>query len=107
MELQLLSDVARLDVPIAGASRRLFTAALERLRATYHFSPRAALRLIAQNVRIERDAALDLGPTDAHAGGVTVSALFSYRWGWETAAYLGLGHAEELTAADRFAPAEE
>lgn len=107
VELQLLSDVAWLDIPVAGASRRLFTAVLERLRATYHFSPRAALRLIAQNVRIERDPALYLGPTDAHAGGVTVSALLSYRWGWETAAYLGFGHAEELTAVGRFAPAEE
>jgi hypothetical protein len=38
---------------------------------------------------------------------VTVSARLSYRWVWETAADLGFGHAEELTAAGRFAPAEE
>lgn len=50
--------MAWLDVPVAGATRRLFTAALERLRATYHFSPRAALQLIAQNVRVERDPTL-------------------------------------------------
>jgi Domain of unknown function (DUF5916) len=92
LELQGLADLTWLDLPERG---RLFTAGVERLRATYHATPRAALRLIVQTVRVTRDPTLYLTPVPAVEGGLTVSALLSYRWSWATAAYLGWGDDRE------------
>ena len=66
------------------AWRTLFTAGIERLRASYNFTPRAALRLVVQNEHIRRDPALE--------GRFMVSALLTYRWSWASAVYLGLGN---------------
>ena len=106
LELQGQSDVAWLDLPARG---RLFTAGVERLRATYNVTPRAALRLIVQNVRITRDPALYQSPVPAVEGRLTLSALLSYRWNWATAAYLGWGDDRERSAAEggTFAPGRE
>jgi Domain of unknown function (DUF5916) len=105
LELQGQSDVAWLDLPGRG---RLFTAGVERLRATYTATPRAALRLIVQNLRIRRDPSLYLAAVPRVEGGLTLSALLSYRWSWATAAYLGWGDDRELDAGgDRFAPGRQ
>jgi hypothetical protein len=97
LELQGQSDFTWLDIP---GSRRLFTAGVERLRAEYNATPRAALRLIIQNVRITRDPALYQAAVPAVEGRVTLSALLSYRWSWATAAYLGWGDDHERSATD-------
>ncbi|HVH68326.1 MAG TPA: DUF5916 domain-containing protein [Gemmatimonadales bacterium] len=106
-ELQGSEDLSRLDIPIAGVTSRLFTARVERVRARYNFTPRAALRLIVQNVRIRRDPALYSTPVPAAEGALTFSALLSYRWSWATAAYLGWGDDRELDAGGAFAPGRE
>ena len=90
LELQGVSDLTWLDVQTGGAARRLFTAGVERLRATYNFTPRAALRLVVQHELIQRDPALYVAPTSAVEGGLTLSALLTYRWSWASALYLGL-----------------
>src|SRR5438874_2398875 len=51
LELQGLADFTWLDP--------LFTAGIERLRASYNFTPRAALRLVVQNEHTRRDSAPD------------------------------------------------
>jgi len=76
LELQGMADYTWLE--------RLFTAGVERLRASYNFTPRAALRLVVQNEHIRRDPALE--------GRFMVSALLTYRWSWASAVYLGLGN---------------
>jgi len=76
LELQGLADFTWLDP--------LFTAGIERLRASYNFTPRAALRLVVQNEHTRRDSALDAR--------LMVSALLTYRWSWASAVYLGLGN---------------
>ena len=76
LELQGLADFTWLD--------RLFTAGIERLRASYNFTPRAALRLVVQNEHTRRDSAPDAR--------LMVSALLTYRWSWASAVYLGLGN---------------
>ena len=81
--------------PHRTGRRRLFTAGVERLRATYNLTPRTALRLVVQNVRTLRDPALYVAPTIAVEGSLTLSALFTYRWSWPSAAYLGLGDDRE------------
>ena len=90
LALEGMSDFAWLDVQAGGVARRLFTAGIERLRATYNVTPRTAFRLVVQNERTRRDAALYLAPASAVEGGLTLSALLTYRWGWASALYLGL-----------------
>lgn len=107
LELLGLSDVALLDVPIGGTDRRLFTAAVERLRATYSFTPRAAIRVVVQNVRIRRDPALYVAPTTVTEGSRTVSALFTYRWNWASAAYLGIGDDREVRPSGTLVPGHQ
>ena len=107
LELQGVSDFTWLDVQGGAAARRLFTAGVERLRATYNFTPRAALRLVVQNERIRRDPALYVAPTSAVEGSLTLSALLTYRWSWASAAYLGLGDDHEVGAPGTFAPGRQ
>ena len=90
LALEGMSDFAWLDVQAGGVARRLFTAVIERLRATYNVTPRTAFRLVVQNERTRRDPALYLAPASAVQGGLTLSALLTYRWGWASALYLGL-----------------
>ena len=92
--------------PHRTGRRRLFTAGVERLRATYNFTPRTALRLVVQNVRTRRDPALYVAPTIAVEGSLTLSAL-TYRWSWASAAYLGLGDDREVGSAGTFAPGHQ
>src|SRR5438876_1782455 len=93
--------------PPRTGRRRLFTAGVERLRATYNFTPRTALRLVVQNVRTLRDPALYVAPTIAVEASLTLSALFTYRWSWASAAYLGLGDDREVGSAETFAPGHQ
>jgi hypothetical protein len=107
LELVGLSDFTWLDVPAGGVPRRLFLAGLERLRATYNFTPHAALRLVAQHERVRRDPALYLSPANAVEGRLTLSALFTYRWSWASAMYVGLGDDRPLDAAGALAPGQQ
>jgi hypothetical protein len=92
--LELRANASRrwLNVDAGGGlSGRLFTAQVERLRATYTFSSRAFLRLIGQYVETRRDPALysfPIGPKDA---GFNASALFAYKLNWQTVMYAGWG----------------
>jgi len=90
LALEGMADFTWLDVQAGGVARRLFTAGIERLRATYNVTPRTAFRLVVQNERTRRDPALYLAPAAAVEGGLMVSALLTYRWGWASALYLGL-----------------
>jgi hypothetical protein len=98
-----------LDVaPSAGPEdKRLFTAEVARVKATYTFTSRAFLRLIAQRVRTVRD--LDLyNPALGLPGreeGVTGSALLSYKLNWQTVLFLGYSDDRALAVDDRLAPA--
>ena len=107
LELQGVSDFTWLDVPAGGAARRLFTAAVERLRASYNFTPRAALRLVVQHERIRRDPELYVAPTAAAEGRLVLSALLTYRWSWASAVYLGLGDDRPLDATGALAPGQQ
>jgi hypothetical protein len=73
---------------------------VQRLRALYHFSTRAFLRLIGQYVSVSRDPDLYLVPVATHSSGFSGSALFSYRLNWQTALFLGYGDERESSPAD-------
>jgi uncharacterized protein DUF5916 len=78
------------DVPGVG-SGRLFTAQVERLRVTYTFNARTFVRLIGQYVQTERDPALYTFSVPVKQAGLSSSALFAYKFNWQTVAYAGFG----------------
>ncbi|HEX4499443.1 MAG TPA: DUF5916 domain-containing protein [Thermoanaerobaculia bacterium] len=110
LSLQLNGDRHWLDVsPTAGGPRnaRLFTADVARVKATYSFTSRASLRLIAQRVSTTRDLAL-YDPALGYAAreeGITRSALFSYKLNWQTVLFLGWSDDREIALDDQLAPA--
>jgi hypothetical protein len=109
LALQINGSRRWLDVAPAGGPEdaRLFTAEVARVKATYTFTSRAFLRLIAQRVRTVRDLALydpALG-LPRREEGVTGSALLSYKLNWQTVLFLGYSDDRALAVDDRLAPA--
>jgi len=84
------------DDPLLG-SGRLFTAQIERLKATYTFSARSLLRLIGQYVETDRDPGLYTFPVPEADGSFAGSALYSYKLNWQTVLFLGYGDDRLLT----------
>ena len=78
------------DDPVLG-SGRLFTARVDRVRATYTFTARSFLRLIGQWVETTRDPALYTSEVDRRSSGFGGSALFAYKLNWQTVLFLGFG----------------
>jgi len=99
--LELRFNEARrwLNVDTASGRRsRLFTAGVDRLRATYTFTPRAFLRVIGQYVTTRRDPSLyteEVARKDATFSG---SALLAYKLNWQTVLFVGYGDDRELEA---------
>ena len=79
---------------LAGA--RLFTAQVERLKATYVFDRRTFVRLIGQYVRTDYAPELYPVPVPATAGGFQGSALLGYQLNWQSVVYLGYGDSRVL-----------
>jgi hypothetical protein len=95
--LQVNSALSWLNVDgPAGGKARLFTAQVQRLNATVHFSARSFLRLIGQYVSTTRDPALFTSAVPRHDGNFSGSALFSYRLNWQTALFVGYGDERAL-----------
>ncbi|MGH7723882.1 MAG: DUF5916 domain-containing protein [Candidatus Eiseniibacteriota bacterium] len=92
--LELRNDASRralnVDDPTLG-SGRLFTAWVERLRATWAFNSRSFVRVIGQYVETTRDPSLYTFPVAAKDAGFGASGLFAYKLNWQTVAYLGYG----------------
>lgn len=76
---------------------RLFTAQVERMRATYTFNPRMFIRAIVQNERTNRDLALYGSDVDQHSGDLSGQMLFAYKINWQTVFYVGYGDLREVT----------
>lgn len=85
---------SRLDLRDGGW---LFTARVERLKATYNFSSRQFLRLIGQLVRTDRNVNLYPNVVDAHDASRSLSALYAFKVNWQTVLYLGYGTLDALS----------
>jgi hypothetical protein len=98
LTLDLVSSLRWLDVkPSAGASaERLFTAQVQRLKATGNLNARAFVRLIGQYVTTRRDPTLFLADVPRRDAAFSGSALFSYRLNWQTALFVGYGDERAL-----------
>jgi hypothetical protein len=104
--LELRLDEARrlLNVDRPGGGRgRLFTARVDRLRATYNFSSRCFLRAIGQWTETRRDPSLYADVVDRRDGVFTGSLLFAYKLNWQTVLFAGYGDGRELTTSEDLA----
>ena len=79
---------------------RLFTAQVERVRATYTFDSKMYVRAIVQNVRTNENQRLFLASVDQHSGNVTSSLLFAYKLNWQTVLFVGVGDERDVDVAD-------
>jgi hypothetical protein len=105
LELRLDEEARWLDADAAAhAKARLFTARVDRLRATYTFTARSFARVIAQYVSARRDPTLYATPVAAKDGTFTGSALLAYKVNWQTVLYAGYGDDRELSDASRLVP---
>jgi len=90
LALDFNADHQWLDVNAGGGREgRLFTAQIERLKATYNFTARAFLRVIGEYLDIERDPRLYTFPVRADSGSFAGSALFAYQINWQTVLFVG------------------
>jgi hypothetical protein len=105
LELRLNQSLSWLNVKplpnqIDAENGRLFTAQVERIRATYTFNSKMYIRGVVQNVRTNRNQQLFLKPPNQHSGNVTSSFLFAYKVNWQTVLFLGIGDEHDVDAAD-------
>jgi hypothetical protein len=101
--LELRANVARrfLDVDLPDGSKpRLFTAQVERLRATYTLTSRCYVRAIGQYVDTKRDVSLYTDDVEAREKELSLSGLFAYKLNWQTVLFVGYGDLQELTEDD-------
>jgi hypothetical protein len=92
--LELLLNAGRRSIDVDDSRRgsgRLFAAHFESLKATYTFSARSLLRLIAQYEETERDPGLYTFAVDRRDGSFLGSILYSYKLNWQTVLFLGYG----------------
>ncbi len=84
----------------------LYTADTFYLKATYNFSARSFVRLIAQWLETRRNPALYDYPVPEKTGGLTGSVLFAYKLNWQSVLYVGYGDDRVLTDRRGLQPAE-
>jgi hypothetical protein len=107
LELRLDESLRWLDVDTPSVhGGRLFTARVDRLRATYTFTPRAFARLIGQHVQTRRDPSLYLSPIDRRDRSLAASALFAYKLNWQTVLFAGYGDERALSDIETLEPSD-
>jgi len=91
LELQFNNNRRWLDVDSGRPATRLFTARVDRLRATYTFTSRMFVRAIAQYVETVRDPSLYIDTVEPKEATFAGSALFAYKLNWQTVLFVGYG----------------
>jgi hypothetical protein len=107
--LELRFNLGRrfLDVDLpSGPQSRLFTAEVDRLRATYNFTARCFFRGIVQYVSTTRDPSLYVTSVEPRSANLGASFLFAYKLNWQTVLFAGYGDDRELTEAQDWARSE-
>ncbi|MCL4807550.1 MAG: hypothetical protein KJ062_07110 [Thermoanaerobaculia bacterium] len=107
LELDVRGEVRWMDLDAAGldGSRRLFTAHVERLKATWTLSARTYVRAIVQYLGTTRNPDLYEGEVTEESGSFSASALFAYRLNWQSVVFLGYGDARTLSDDGGLPPA--
>jgi hypothetical protein len=95
-----------LNVTAGGQNGRLFTADVARVRIVYCFDARTFLRLVGQDVRVDRHPSFYLATVTPRDDARSLSALFGYRLNWQTVLYLGYDDEKAIVdASGRLLPA--
>jgi hypothetical protein len=106
LELRINEGRRWLNVDAPDGSRaRLFTARVDRVRATYTLNRRAFVRAIAQYVSTRRDPALYASPVAPHDAAFNGSVLVAYKLNWQTVLFAGYGDEHALSEAENLEPA--
>ena len=100
--LELAANINRewLNLP----QSQLYSADIDRIKATYVFNPRSLARLVAQRSNVDRTARLYIATVSPRDGDFTLSALYGYRVNWQTTFFVGYGDFRLLDENDRFLP---
>src|ERR1700688_2258312 len=106
LAIDLYGTLNWLDVTAGGQSGRLFTADVARVRVVYCFDARTFLRLVGQDVRVDRRPSFYLTAVTPRDDARSLSALFGYRLNWQTVLYLGYDDEKAIVdASGRLLPA--
>jgi Domain of unknown function (DUF5916) len=106
LAVDLYGTYVWLNVTVDGHDGRLFTADVARIRAVYCFDARTFLRLVAQDVRVDRRPSFYLSTVPPRDEARSLSALFGYRLNWQTVLYVGYDDERAiLDAGGRLLPA--
>lgn len=99
LELDLQGEIRWLDVKPEGetGSKRLYTAIVERLKATYTLTARSYVRVIGQYVETRTNPELYAEPVEERSGSFSASALVAYRLNWQSVVFLGYGDSRTLS----------
>ena len=87
-----------------GQEGRLFTARVDRVRATYTFTAKSFVRAIAQWVDTRRDPALYSSAIAKRSRSFSGSVLFAYKLNWQTVLFAGYGDEREPGDRDALTP---
>lgn len=104
LEVSLVANRRWLSVRQAGPSERLFTASVDRVRATWLFNAHAFIRVVSQYVAVDRDPLLYRDAVLRHDGALTGSALFAYKLNWQSVLFIGYGDDREADDQHRLRP---
>jgi hypothetical protein len=106
--LELRVNEARrwLDVDTQGVAGRVFTARVDRLRATYTFNSRLFVRAIVQYVAEDRDPKLYVAATNARDGTFNGSGLLAFKLNWQSVVFLGYGDDREILNSESLVPSD-
>ncbi len=99
LELDLRGEIKWMNLRPPGESepKRLFTAFVERLKATYTLTARSYVRVIGQHVETRTNPELYAEPVEERSGSFSASALVAYRLNWQSVVFLGYGDARTLS----------
>jgi hypothetical protein len=104
LELRI-NEVRRwLDETAPGLSGRVFTARVDRVRATYTFSSKLFFRAIVEYVGVRRDTRFYIASADAKDGTLSASGLLAYKLNWQSVLFLGYGDDHEVLNSETLAP---
>lgn len=90
----------------AGVRARLFTARVERLRATYTFNSKSFVRAIAQWVDTTRAPELYTNTVSPRSRRFSGSLLLAYKLNWQTVLFAGYGDDREPNEREALAPVD-
>lgn len=91
LELVLNESFRGIEIHTGGQWQRLFTARVDRLRATYSFNSRLFVRAIGQYEVTRRAPALYANPVQRKQAAFSGSALFAFKLNWQSVVFIGYG----------------